>query len=119
MRVLSGTDGEDEVDLVDVQHLVLEHGLRRREEAAGHAVLTQHGNDVVAVVAVAVVEGKQQGSRRQRSLRVVERRQDVLDADGGEVTASKRHLAAELVDGQALDLGVRRLREVAHEVVHD
>jgi hypothetical protein len=62
--------GEQEVDLVDVEHPPLEDRPRRRVEGALQAVAVEQGEDRLVVVGVAVVEGQQQRPLRQRPCRV-------------------------------------------------
>ena len=111
-------DGEDEVDLVRVQHRPLGGGRHRRIEARGQVAAREPREHDREVIEQAVVERQQAGVGWQRA----------LSADGGDDVAGRAdhvvarepvQLALELLDGPPLDLRITAPGEVAHVVVHD
>ncbi len=80
LRIVSG--GENEMNFVNIQYLVLQNGLSRWKKTPLDAPSVQHWKNICKMIAVAVIKGQKQSIWRQGLFRRLQSTQQCLGGDG-------------------------------------
>src|SRR5277367_4975569 len=105
------------MDLVDIEHRVVEDGVTGREKPSLDVVMTENRKYRLKVVGEAVIESEHGGVGRQRG--AVKRSNKILYGYKMMEALHVGELLPECGKAQALDTGVAGALEVTNIVVHD